>query len=707
MHAGKSNDFNKNRTFAGCNPISILRARARELKLPSNTINSCINDIESWYHKNGPEWTVKRLKFVKQCCINYMTSGEKPPTDAEVWFKKNKNGLLYGPWSTIMKLFIVNPKETAKFIQFYTVFAESGEPSSKSIKAYQSDIEKPFSGCSLTLKSTNDSLSQHVVSILNDYVEDLVPEEPIQAVKPEQHILLYGRFNNKSHKEEKFYELFDFLSSGFGRTIFYKYGWVRKTLGLQHVSIPTRIEAVLPKSFLQFGFKQTVYPMCNIRWIFEPGMKDRVVADYSKTLECLIYPMGKYLYKIVKQVPWDATYHEDRAFQTIQYNLKQGKKGYSFDLSKATDRFPLELQATVLKSLSKVLGKYFTDMSDIYLASCKEPARLPNGVMTRWSVGQPMGSYPSFALFSLTHGLLLMDFLHQKGESYSGQFVVHGDDIVIFDEDLANYYRHLMPKLGTELNGFKSIESYDWAEFNSKLISRNRIINMPKLRPIDITNIQDQVTVWGPKVIKYVFKSKKKQMRLLEALSIPYILPNGGSINVEGRTLEDRLSSLPEGVLDYVYNPHLSNKKFVSYRALVLNKVQEENYLFPKQVLDGHEVLLSDLQSRIYLSMLTSALEVADNLDKDLLQQVYDCYKPTDCKDFTNYNLLRNGISTPSLDMLSGKIRYIQETYHIADNVVKCSFIPQASVTENITKQNKRMNTTRLNKVIKLLATVS
>ena len=711
MHTGKVNDFKnknfQNRTYAGCNPISIMRARARELSLPKNTVDSCINDIESWYSTNGPQWTVDRLKFVKQCCINYMTSGLKPPKDTDIWFKRNKQGLLYGPWSTIMKLFVVNPKETAKFLQFYTIFAIDGEPSSISQVNYQQTIEAPFSGCPLTLESACEKLASNTLNILNDYVPDLVPLEnkgKKQYVQPEKHILLYQRYNNRSHKENKFYELFDFLSSDFGRNIFYKYRWVRESLGLQFTSIPTRIEAVMPKHFLALGFKQVQYPMCNIRWIHEPGMKERIVADYSKTLEFLVYPMGKYLYKIVKDIPWDATYHEDRAFQVIQYNLRQGKKAYSFDLSKATDRFPLALQATVISTLGDVLGSNFKDMVEIYLSSCNEPALLPNGKLTHWSVGQPMGSYPSFAMFTLTHGLICMSYLHEKGEAYNGQFVVHGDDIVIFDEDLAKYYSEVMPAFGTTLNEFKTIVSLNWAEFNSKLISKNRIVSMPKIRPINITNIQDQITVWGPKVIKYCFKSKKKRQALMKVLSIPYILPNGNSINPEGKTLDERLSSLPEGVLDYLYCPHSSKKSFVSNRALVLSKVIEENYLFPHQVQDGHEMLLSDLQSRIYLSMLTSALSIADNLDKDLLQQVEDSYLPVNYKNITNYNLLRSGYITPTLDMLSQKLQYIQDAYHLADGMVKCTFIPQAKLDNNLTKAKKRINTTRINTLVKLLA---
>lgn len=133
--------------------------------------------------------------------------------------------------------------------------------------------------------------------------------------------------------------------------------------------------------------------------------------------------------------------------------LRPDSTAYSFDLSAATDRLPLSLQISVLEAFgfkgAKEWGSVLTDRwwkSDI--------GRI------KYAVGQPMGAYSSWAMLALTHHVLVQVAARRVGYSYLfTQYVVLGDDIVIFDNNVALAYKQLMLDAGVSINMTKSIIS--------------------------------------------------------------------------------------------------------------------------------------------------------------------------------------------------------------------------------------------------------
>lgn len=71
----------------------------------------------------------------------------------------------------------------------------------------------------------------------------------------------------------------------------------------------------------------------------------------------MLYPLHRYIQGILKQIPQDATFDQDKA---VDYAINLAKKhSYvaSLDLTAATDRLPLILQSVIVNSLIPGLGQ--------------------------------------------------------------------------------------------------------------------------------------------------------------------------------------------------------------------------------------------------------------------------------------------------------------------------------------------------------------
>jgi len=145
--------------------------------------------------------------------------------------------------------------------------------------------------------------------------------------------------------------------------------------------------------------------------------------------------------------------------------LRPDPFAYSFDLSAATDRLPLSLQVDVLKSFgfkgAALWGSILTDRWwDSSIGRIK------------YAVGQPMGAYSSWAMLALTHHVLVQVAARRVGHTtLFTQYIVLGDDVVIFDNDVALTYKQLMLDAGVSINSTKSIISpFGLVEFAKRWI---------------------------------------------------------------------------------------------------------------------------------------------------------------------------------------------------------------------------------------------
>jgi hypothetical protein len=77
--------------------------------------------------------------------------------------------------------------------------------------------------------------------------------------------------------------------------------------------------------------------------------KSRPFAIFDYISQSVLTPTHDSIYKILKGIPQDSTFDQNEGFRSILYG---GYSFYaSFDLTSATDRFPLDLQVRIMAYL--------------------------------------------------------------------------------------------------------------------------------------------------------------------------------------------------------------------------------------------------------------------------------------------------------------------------------------------------------------------
>jgi len=98
-----------------------------------------------------------------------------------------------------------------------------------------------------------------------------------------------------------------------------------------------------------------------------------------------------------------------------------------------------------------------------------------------------MGALSSWAMLALTHHFIVQLAAFRAGKKiWFGGYMVLGDDIVIFDKDVAHEYLIIMKDLGVDINLSKSLVSKDTFEFAKRVISLKGNLSMVSFRELDV-----------------------------------------------------------------------------------------------------------------------------------------------------------------------------------------------------------------------------
>ena len=212
----------------------------------------------------------------------------------------------------------------------------------------------------------------------------------------------------------------------------------------------------------------------------------------------------------------------------------------SVDLSSATDQFPFRLTRYILLKLNKANLICMRHGYDEHLALWVRLAMVrwhSDRGEVRWKKGQPLGLYPSFPAFALSHHYIIRclwdwinpndnsteihedvnqdDHLINLIEGESPELVpreprtypyrILGNDIVIFDKRLAKIYQDTMKRLGCPISLDKTFNSRVMAEFaGSTIITSKGAIKPGKWHYIDDDNFMDVLKAMGPSGLKYL-----------------------------------------------------------------------------------------------------------------------------------------------------------------------------------------------------------
>jgi hypothetical protein len=170
-----------------------------------------------------------------------------------------------------------------------------------------------------------------------------------------------------------------------------------------------------------------------------------------------LYPLHKSIMRTISLWRQDGTFDQ---YAPVKELLRQKPSGlWSYDLSAATDRLPLQVQKILLQP---ILGLHGAEAWGNLLV--KRDYCLGSKAL-RYQVGQPMGAYSSWAMLALTHHALVqwawyeVCVRHQRPYTWFKLYAVLGDDVIIGHAEVAAAYLEIMSSLGVEVGLAKSLVS--------------------------------------------------------------------------------------------------------------------------------------------------------------------------------------------------------------------------------------------------------
>lgn len=228
----------------------------------------------------------------------------------------------------------------------------------------------------------------------------------------------------------------------------------------------------LPKKV--YKDKDPCYHIGKLAVIEAPEGKMRVIATLDYFSQVILKPIHDEIFRNLRKFPQDRTFTQD-PWNDWEEN---DSSFWSLDLTAATDRFPVKLEAKVLKYLFRN-----EDLSRnwLYLLIERDYA-LPHDFKQsiRYSVGQPMGAYSSWGAFTLSHHLVVAWAAHLCQVSNFRNYILLGDDIVIKDDRIAKKYISIMHKLGVSISESKTHVSKTTYEFAKRWIrGKDELTGLP------------------------------------------------------------------------------------------------------------------------------------------------------------------------------------------------------------------------------------
>jgi hypothetical protein len=211
--------------------------------------------------------------------------------------------------------------------------------------------------------------------------------------------------------------------------------------------------------------------------------KRRLIGITDWWTQVLLKPLHTAIYRFLDSLESDGTRDQQKVVQVFlrKLNVKclvglKGKRCQSMDLSAATDRLPVKLQAQILELLGFPGNLWMSILDRDWLLL---------GERVRYAVGQPMGAYSSFAMLALTHHVIVHIAASRSGiHPKSLIYMVLGDDGAMANSKVAKSYMEVFSELGLEINPLKGF-SGTVLEFAKQLWTINGI----KISPIGAKNI--------------------------------------------------------------------------------------------------------------------------------------------------------------------------------------------------------------------------
>lgn len=504
--------------------IGSMIRRMQVWGLSKDQSSQVVLTIDKWINANGIEWTVSRLKQLKVAYIRKL-AGYDNPFSMTPWIAYSK-AIPKGPFGPVFKL--RNPQKALGALMCYTEYRhiDASPPQIKKFKEAVSskDKSKPLEDL------LSEQFSKSVQSLGNlprGWFQKLstwsersirIPVVSYQDTAPYDPIIVGTMMDIEGIKN-----------------------------GMSHPLAQEFLEredpSTLPETYYNMYCSSIMSPVDfsglegtagRIGFIQEPGLKLRTVANPFPVFQLCLSRLGTSLYGLLADLEEDSTFDQDKSVREVQNEIEQGRKLMSIDLSSATDRFPLRFTLAVLRQLGCVENDLW-----LFETLSRMEWQLPDGDRIKWQTGQPLGVYPSFAAFSLSHHVLARMALPEF-------YRILGDDIII-DYEAGLRIRKFYSDLSLVISEDKSLVSDRLGEFGGRLITRDFIYTQPKWREISDRSFIDLLRCMGPKGLSLLRPRQRKVAQLLA--EIPETVCSFGlNWNPEGKTFLQRVSENEETI---------------------------------------------------------------------------------------------------------------------------------------------------------------
>ncbi|AHX84135.1 RNA-dependent RNA polymerase [Sclerotinia sclerotiorum mitovirus 7] len=193
--------------------------------------------------------------------------------------------------------------------------------------------------------------------------------------------------------------------------------------------------------------------------------KSRPFAILDYWTQSALTPLHDRLYSILRSIPQDCTFDQQKGVEMMsQYDKSQM---FSLDLTAATDRFPMLFQHKVLEWFA---GQEYADHWSRIMVGYPF---IYEGTELKFNCGQPLGAKSSWAMFTLSHHVVMV-IAAMRTNSPLSNYVILGDDVVIRTKRLASEYMRIMDGLGVDISPSKSHQSKGYFEFAKTWTYRGR-----------------------------------------------------------------------------------------------------------------------------------------------------------------------------------------------------------------------------------------
>jgi len=536
--------------------LTIKRVRQHLLALgvSEKQTEKFVSLVDTWITNSGPEWTVERVKLLKQSMLEMVVTGEHYKVPLGWAVRQNragekifKNPLLHDIFTRAK----TDMKMAFSFLRLYqAVRLKSLSPGQ--LRKMEKAITSPPT-CSLEQLKSEAS---------NFELRELAPREVELLSRIEDHSDCLMDFIGSSKRSPVFKAsiLGVFRYDGtYSRTqaeaFEFEYVLTHDKLANQlwnkfPLEVSKRLigDETYPHVSGFSASKMIDMPAGTLVSIQEGGCKVRWIANPCLIWQAFGEPLKRKLDAFSKTVyPEIYTHDQDTGRARVSSWLAEGRTVYSYDCTSFTDRFPLVLQEVILLKLLE-MGIITQFDFDAFALVMKKEWYSPRMKRTfRWEVGQPLGYGPSFHLATLSHAIILDNLNNHCWDREL--WAVVGDDVVIADHGLAKAYETFMrTAAGVEINLSKSVISDRVAEFLGKLITKEGVIPSIKINSLKGPDQMTQaIAFYGEDSLSWL-EGREKELALQSLL--PTFM-GGLGLRPKGMSYAEHLSLLNQTQVAY------------------------------------------------------------------------------------------------------------------------------------------------------------